>query len=411
MVKYLSLTNILFIIFALSCSNKSETITKSYKLFVLDTIVETGITTSSQETHFDRVPFDVYGGCVYYLWFDERNNLSVSRYMLTDRKVSSVYVSYPNDIDLKTSLIWDISVNKDFFLILSADAVVVFKFIGIDTLEFLQSISLTEPFTKIVLNKESPYKLFLCRCYNYKRPDSNFAKVKISVVDFPSLQEEKHISPEFDAIEMSHFFPNLWYDVNPSGNLIAFANTLKYKIFIYDSNLTSKFTFYTAKSNWKKLELDLKKVDENKPAKEIIKLLEPYVKKGFSRIRKIHFIDDSTLIVFYHSDAKVRGIGFFDYYDIWRIGRDTSKIIFENSTDVLTPNSEIIEKQNFPLFGISNNLKFDNGYAVSLGIFASYDVIFNEKISYQQLLRTNLEKYYENNIPTFQLFVYKVSMY
>lgn len=244
-------------------------------------------------------------------------------------------------------------------------------------------------------------ELFLFEClYNF-HPDNKQFNTNLAIYNARTNILSNFIHPDLPCIGFSHL-EKKWTAVNDS--VIALASPCGYQIYLYDLNLKLIDSIQFKPAGWKDIP-GLKIPFETNPSKihpkHLIKKLDNY-QDSISRIEKIFFIDDSTLMITGMNGQipKNRNV------ELWNIHHHNKPIytspvqIVYSDSDLVNPNRELLQL-SLPL-----NLHFNDRKLIW---FNDEETFYRDGQSYIQQKQFK-DTYYENNDPQFNIGVYKLSI-
>jgi|GEM_PF-3485890 len=245
--------------------------------------------------------------------------------------------------------------------------------------------------------------LLLSKNYN-SHPLSDSIKSKIILFDSKTNTIIKYIKPEFDYIVYTHFVNNF---VDVKMNKIAFSNTIPYEITIYDTDnlvVSDKIRDSSLRNTEScinkihAIHVESRKEHNAKKYYYKLKILDSTV----NRIEKIHFLNDSVLLVskkFPMSGYERRLIDIWEYKNsIW------SKIIDNQMYTTETPNKDyLITQESLPLdLTFSSKILCDNKYIYIVNTKAPPAMNINNKE-----LDQYYDGFYEENELNYYIWVYQ----
>jgi len=390
------------------CSNKKNVSNIKSNIFILDSIYEIPLI---NEVIKERIEIsDKYicadGDNLWVYLPNLSDSLILINFNILSRKFN-LYCFDMTHIKLPFSInnpeIQNISIKKDKIAILFFEGYAIFDKKD-NFIHLLKAETLPNPYQSIKINDNY---LFLYRCYNYTGRDTNFKKTEIQKIDINS--NKKEILPlHFDVIEFSHIAPNKWIDI--SNELIAFSNTTKYKIDIFNKDFNKINEISRIPKNW--IDIPVKELNfgyELGKVKSIFPKLMLIDSSDGSRIQNICFLSDSILLVSYSpgkSDLKNKKIF---CYDLWEYSDNKwQELSFDNIEFLRLDNSETVSKENYPYSGVYNLPIYLNGSIVLKVRNAPPHICFKEEVSYIDLNK-NIGNFFKINDYKFNLEIFRIS--
>lgn len=199
----------------------------------------------------------------------------------------------------------------------------------------------------IVVNNN---RLLMLKNYN-SHPLDDSVKTKIMSYNYEKSNIELYIKPDFKYIGYTHFVRNFF---SVSSKLLAFAQAMPYKINIYSKKnlkvIDSIFSqdLINSDSLISSIELVHSRQRKEHSAKKMYYELKT-IDSNISRIEKIHFLNDSTLLV----SKKLPGSKFEKrHIDVWQYLRGSwERVVVNQLYQTELPNGDdfVITPSTFPI--------------------------------------------------------------
>jgi hypothetical protein len=134
-------------------------------------------------------------------------------------------------------------------------------------------------------------------CYSYSKK-SNKRQTELAILDIASGKVQKEVPGiDFKAIEFTHFNPKHFIDV--SGDRIAFAQTARCEITLFDRSLNKVDVIKRCVANWKEIDnFLLDNIRESFDLNNIVPIIDTlsyYDDHDLSRLEGVWFMGDSRL--------------------------------------------------------------------------------------------------------------------
>lgn len=293
------------------------------------------------------------------------------------------------------------SVNGDYMMIACTDKHRVFKRNGNNSFEEVASIDAS----RFHLTSFFPYGkdyLLGAAIYNFG-PETDLANLKLVKYDPGKRRIEKQVTNNaYEGIEFTHLVSRF---IDSRNGMVAVANTLDYKIIIYNDQLMVTDSICRNIDLWKTYDHQINLEAYDTHAKNLIADLRK-VNDSISRIEKIYFLNDSSLLVSYRPpDCDEQQLRMLDVWQKtmagWKNIVSDQPIIFKrNDSDSISAASFI------PDLTLSTPLLFTDSTAIS--VMVGNDVPEKTMLvgDYRKMLQ---QKYLKENI-TLKLFIYKWSI-
>lgn len=334
------------------------------------------------------------------------DGFSFVRVALPSKAVDSFKVSVPNpSFPFESFMAHSMALSSRYCAILFFRSILLLEFKG-TKLQFKRWIQLQYPFTYIGIQGN---QIVLGGCYNHHPLDAE-TPTALEKIDIETGNSTGKIHPSFDAIEFTHFSPSHWIDF--SSNLTAFAQTLEYKIDIFDKNL-NQISTVQRKDGWKGIDTTalhtIRSRQDKANPKQIIEELEKGEKGDGQRIINANFISDSMLIVCSSAYlAKEKKSGTF-YYDIWRVNNGKWELYLKDLIDTKPAGETICQSKNFPNRGVYYNSSFTKEWTANIRVAPDSKIMFQIGKSYSKI-KTETDDYNAKHDPTFQIYLYKLKL-
>jgi hypothetical protein len=345
----------------------------------------------------------IYKDDVYWFTSDDWNNmtgtLKIYHLHTAEQKTDSFFISIPKEV--KINNLPSISINEKFMILTDDNRFEQYRYIlSGSKYTFSNKIMLPD---SSACNRVMPLtrRLFLFEClYNF-HPGDNLYKTNLGVFDAELNRFVAFIHPQVPCIAFSHLL-HQWTATND--RLIALASPCGYKILFYDFNLQLVDSINYNSPGWNDLpgqkipfETDVSVIH---PKLLIDKLLAI---DSISRIERIYFLDNSTLMVSSTGknleDAK-------RMTDLWKIPGlekpwlSTLNTIELSSSDTLFVNRQPLRMNSYLDIGFMNGKQFaisDEDY------FETVNRTVKENAHRKDL-------YYETHDPHFSINIFKVNL-
>lgn len=311
----------------------------------LDTIIELPI--NEHYLNMNNFHYSSDKSNIYFTYFNASKQIDTIiffTYNIKEESINKSKLLIPNLCKKLTSHYYSsiefILSNEDWIIIGIFDEMYFFnkegKLITIEPLKYYTT------FAKF-LDSE---RILLAENYNFnskKKPDTYLGIYNVETFSFDKL-----IFPRFKVIQYTQIAPNHWFDVK--NEKVIFSQTIEYFVTIYDNNLNEVGSIDFTDSAWRKVNEDVlgsNSIKRKSGIEAITELLK--YENNVSRIRQVHFINDTTILV-YSQKMIANNIEFTQEYvfDIlkyqnckWVFYRENLKDEFQNGK---------ITNENYPIF-------------------------------------------------------------
>lgn len=257
--------------------------------------------------------------------------------------------------------------------------------------------------------KNSGSMLWYGYCYNKTKPVGKNPK---SMVGRISLKENKYNEQKiaFQGIEFTHFEPNHFMDATE--NSLLFAQTLNYRINIYDTTLQQTTAITRVIENWNPMDTSiLKGIALRIPvgkAVDLIDALVPYHNGKISRLDGAWFVNDSTLLARYYMPIVSADFMKYKYYfDVWTKPDTSSEwiLVHKDLTDEdnLHTTKSRLTKSDIPLKSWLNPFYVGTPHTLVLKNTAKV-LPYNDSYA---TIKAKQKEYIQNNNPVTAIYLYK----
>mgnify|MGYP000934327105 CR=1 FL=1 len=307
----------------------------------------------------------------------------------TDSRVKQ-FIYLPKYIFNELKTIHDFALNDNFIAIIYFNSILMFDIKNNNT--FCKKFD-SIPNDKIKLTS----KYLLAATCNFKnRNDTSMTKfIKISLDDFKIVAESYIQDPK--GIVFTLFQPKNLFDMNE--NSIIITDAVEYSVRIFDWNFQQIDSINIEPNNWIKIDskskLDIENISKiyGNYLKELIDTLR-YFTENFSFCHKIHFINDTTVLLNWSVPSKNNKAPYNYYYDLiifqnnkWKGVSTTTNMPFDFDTPIINFNHKWNILNNY---NILNNFLFE----IESIPFVISDSDSNITIN---LLKENIKDYYITN--------------
>ena len=210
--------------------------------------------------------------------------------------------------------------------------------------------------------------------------------------------------PNPNGIEQSFFMPSNF--ITYQNGIFAVSDVTKYQIHLYDTKLNLLETLSRTPNIWKDIKyckecqetmktLNLKSFEVHETIKKLNK-----INMLFSTVRRVNFINDTTLFVCIENMAK----DYFDsdwYYDVWK--KRNGKWQLEN-TELKVKNNLNTTILKFDCFSASYIIS--DGKLLTTGAIPF--LIKNEEYKNHSAVKERIDNYFIDNPLKYSVFVYEI---
>lgn len=331
-------------------------------------------------------------------WDKAAGVLTVHRVNLTSGKQDSILIPIPAEVKINFQPF--ICLTKEYMILTDDERSEIYRFLSEGNSYVFQNKVLLPPNSngrKVIAITD---KMFLVSSFYNYHPADNTNNSNIGIYDAENDTLINFSHPEMPCIGFSHLISS-W--ITATDNLIALASPCGYKIRLYDSHLNPVDSImYKPGRRWNDLEGN-KLPCESDPSKIHPKILIDkllLLQDSVSRIEKIFFVNNSTLLVSSTAENKNRR-----RIDLWKTS-DLKKPFYTNESYALENESaDTIRPADrpLPLFN-AINIAFRNNKIYT----------FNEESFFPFQTTTVTEfndeknKYYEDHEPEYSIVVYRL---
>ncbi|WEK21309.1 MAG: hypothetical protein P0Y49_09165 [Candidatus Pedobacter colombiensis] len=294
----------------------------------------------------------------------------------------------------------NMSVTKDYLIIPCSDRHRIFKKTTPSTYEEIVAFEATNTHLTQTFGLGND-KFLGAGLYNF-HPKDDIAKFKLIVYDIPKKKiDQQFATNDYEGIEFTHL-PNRLIDSR--NKITAVASTLEYKILFYNDQLSLKDSIKKNVVDWKHFN---KKTDPQKYGTYAKSLITDFlvIDDTVSRIEKIFFLNDSSLLVSYKSPGAsktdLRSI------DVWQYKRSCScwiNIVSGQEMTFLRKPTDIVSKETFkPNLTVSTPVLFTDSMVIVI-------TVGNDVPDEPMLVsdyRTMINKKYLDQEYYYSIFIYK----
>jgi hypothetical protein len=342
---------------------------------------------------------------VYYYtndeWKSESRELKIFQVDIDSERKDSFIITLPEDIIIHTLPF--ITINNEFLILTDDDYFEMHRYKNINNrYTYINKIHLSNYSNGGKMFVLENNKFLFQSIYNY-HPDDKLYKSNLGIYDANNDSIVKLIHPDVPCIAFSHLY-NSWISVNE--NTIALAYPCSYKIILFDHNLFAIDSIVYNHNEWKDLpgnKIPFETSTSKIHPKILIDSLQN-IKTHFSRIEKIFFINNSTLMVSSvgnNIEVKSRRI------DLWKSHHNNSPVFTGLKTKIENDISDTILVNALPLqlnspldISITKNKAY---------ILTNEDFLPEQNISVKEFNYLK-DLYYEKNDPQFSILVYKIDL-
>jgi len=320
------------------------------------------------------------------------NKMTVLQYNLNKSIRDTLKYNFdPNDFDINKEYIYAVFTNK---------LLVIDRINPVNT----YLIDLKERFHKIKAIKN---ELILCRAYDYL-PSETMFPIRIAKFDLTTKKLTAFAIPTSDAIEFSYFSPSNWFDISNRGDIV-FTQAISPEQDIYDINLELKQKLIYKPKNWKQIDMKelnyIRKLPKKPDAQEIIAHLIKTDDGVGCRMISVNFVNDSTLLAFYTSPSVSEKVEFVRYCNIWKRKNDKWVLFDKELKDAYPELSTTLSKENFPINGSMQKLRFYNNKAYYIYVSPDEDKLlqFGKKFS---VIKKEMNRHFAEDKLYHQLYIF-----
>lgn len=266
--------------------------------------------------------------------------------------------------------------------------------------KFIEKLSLpkkTMAFNARVLNN---HLFLLTDIYNHHPLDSTF-NTSLCIYDAFKRKVIRTIHPDVPCIGLSHF-PQNW--ISQNAKFIALAEPCGNKIQLYDLDLKLIRTInLPTTENWVNLPGNKLPIETSPLVIEPKSLIEELIPimKTFSRIKTIHFANDSLLIVSCNSPDSSIDSNENYIYNVF-----DNKFQSPNSISISYPETKTDRVKPKKTFDINPNQQIRSGVCISL---ESENFIMDPNLTLEEN-EINKNNFYEKNDPEFIIRISKIEI-
>ncbi len=336
---------------------------------------------------------------VYYItdedWNAESRDLSLNMINTESGKKDSFILHIPTTIIINE--LPDISLNSDYLILTDDEQFSLYRFKKSGKqFNFVNEIKLPEKCSGKNVKYLSKNKFLLYCFYNF-HPSDNTYNSNLGIYDAEKDSIIRFIHPEMPCIGFSHF-PKEWLTNND--NTIALASPCGYKIDFYNFNLELKGSINPQTSEIKNYRSIDKISFETSPDFIHPKLLIEkmlLLKDTVSRIEKIYFVNNSTLLV--SSTGKDLGND-QRRIDLWDIDHKLKPVFCNAKNRIEVPVNDTLDPEHLPIpINSCDDLEIKNNIIYA---FNNEDYISDKKIKMSDFLQLK-NQYYETNDPIYSI--------
>jgi hypothetical protein len=316
--------------------------------------------------------------------------------------VDTLYAVVPGlSLRLRSLAAEHLSVNAKYFALSFQNDILVLDRRKPDVLKLREFVTVTESFRYLKLDDD---RLLIGRCFEYgARPA--IEPTMLTYYDLTTHSFGKAIHPPFKGIGLTHYAP--FHPIDVMHGRVAFAQTLRYSISIFDSDLNRTSVIEPQTPNWREFNSAVlnRYVLSKEGGRGNISLLDSEESVA-GRVESVDFLNDTSLVV----RIIPPGGDIFPrkrVFDVWRLTHGEWKLTQSGLMDVNPDDAEIRTKENFPL-----GSGYSNHHVTFIGDSLVIAVQFASRIN--QLGMTNaalkaLAKDQSRDEPVLTAFVYRIN--
>lgn len=334
------------------------------------------------------------------------DTLTAYRNDLTTKEAIALRLKIPGYSSLSSRYdIVELTANERYLGVALSDRIELFdlqKGIGSNgLLTHAKTIALSKEYTfyKIVDNRT----IILGDCYNYSKK-SNKPQTELAVLDIASGKVQKEVTGiDFKAIEFTHFNPKHFIDA--SNDCIAFAQTARYEITLFDRSLNKADVIKRSVANWKEIDnFLLDNIRESFDPNNIVPIIDTlsyYDDHDLSRLEGIWFMGDNRLMVRYTMNIDGKKNRYYDVYA--KNGKDWA-LKDSNILEIRIPVSvnDTITKDNFLIWPSNYHTVIHENGIVMIRNYADIPYLSD---TWKNIYKKE-QDYYEANEPIYSIFYY-----
>ncbi|GEM_PF-5640721 len=373
----------------------------SAHLITLDTIIETRIPASSCFESRIAIAGNQNEALIYLPSPDDNDTIKFLQILLPGMHLDTLSVVIPGLTMRISSPLADEFTCDQHYIVLGFGRNLLIINRDSSKLSFHEFLPLAE---SITFAHVSNNKLIVGRCYDFNRLDAA-QPTMLTIYDLDTRKFLQPLYPKFNNIELTHFSP--FHNIDVYGNLIAFSQTTRYEIAIYDTSLKLLNILNRNVQNWSPFDttvISLLHAKHLGAHGAIQELSGP--EEAASRLESVDFLDSRTLLVRY-IPAKGDIFPRTRRLDLWERDASSWKLVNQDFLDSRPIDTEILTKKYYPL---------ESGYSNTQYVAAGDKLLISPRFSSATPklgLRMKDMKRLENNYiskhdPILCIFIYSV---